>query len=131
MKKLFTILGMAAIASGYPTQDKVDSLWQMPDLGNGMYAGYVQIADTKKQLHYVTVLSQGEPAKDPVIIWYNGGPGCSSLYGLAAEHGPYVLEDGATNFTKNDYAWNRFANVIYIEAPAGVGYSVCGDQTEC
>jgi hypothetical protein len=68
---------------------------------------------------------------DPVIVWYNGGPGCSSLYGLANEHGPYVLPDGGNSFIKNDYAWNNFANMIYIEAPAGVGYSICGDASEC
>lgn len=130
-KIVFTLLGLASLALGYPDADKVDSLWQMPDLGNGMYSGYAPIEGTKKQLHYVAVLSQRDPLKDPIIVWFNGGPGCSSLYGLAAEHGPYVLEDGATNFTKNDYAWNKFANMIYIESPAGVGYSICGDASEC
>jgi hypothetical protein len=46
MLKLFTVLGVAAIVSAYPEQDKVDSLWQMPDLGNGVYSGYVKIDNT-------------------------------------------------------------------------------------
>jgi carboxypeptidase C (cathepsin A) len=37
------------------------------------------------------------------------------------------MEDGTTNFVRNDYAWNIEATVIYIESPAGVGYSICGD----
>jgi carboxypeptidase C (cathepsin A) len=69
--------------------------------------------------------------KDPVMLWFNGGPGCSSVLGFTSLHGPYSLEEGATNFTKNSYSWNREATVIYIESPAGVGYSFCGDQNEC
>lgn len=60
-----------------------------------------------------------------------GGPGCSSLINFALSHGPYVFEDGATNFTANPYAWNKNATVFYIESPAGVGFSVCGDKEEC
>jgi carboxypeptidase C (cathepsin A) len=79
----------------------------------------------------VTALSQRKWQTDPVIVWFNGGPGCSSMLGFLQEHGPYALEDGATNFTKNDYSWNKEATMIYIEAPAGVGYSLCGDANEC
>lgn len=79
----------------------------------------------------MAALSQGNPLTDPIIIWFNGGPGCSSMLGWAQEHGPYVLEDGASEFKKNEFAWNREANVFYLESPAGVGFSVCGDRTEC
>lgn len=53
------------------------------------------------------------------------------MLGFLQEHGPYALEDGATNFTRNDYAWNKEATMIYIESPAGVGYSLCPDPAEC
>jgi serine carboxypeptidase-like clade 2 len=46
------------------------------------------------------------------------------------ENGPYFINDDGT-FTKSGYSWNREASVLYIEQPAGVGYSVCGDQSEC
>lgn len=41
------------------------------------------------------------------------------------------MNDDDTIFRKNDYAWNQEANVFYIESPAGVGYSICGDSKEC
>ena len=135
LKKLLAIVGFAAVASaqgtGFPEEDRVKELWQQPDLSFGFYSGYLPITGTQKELHYVAALSRNDPMNDPVIIWFNGGPGCSSMLGWAQEHGPYSLADGATNFTFNDWSWNNNANMIYIEAPAGVGYSICGDPNEC
>jgi len=117
----------------YPTEDLVKELANQTNVGInfGMYSGYLNITHTKKSLHYVAVTSQNNATTDPVIIWINGGSGCSSLIGYAMEHGPYVVNEGQQNFTENPYSWNKNATVIYLEAPAGVGYSVCGDQAEC
>jgi len=57
------------------------------------------------------------------MVWYNGGPGCSSMLAFMQEHGPFELADGDYSFTANPYSWNREANMLYIEQPAGVGYS--------
>ena len=131
--KAFTlaVVGLVALASAYPDADKVTTLDQMPDLSFGLYSGYVAIPNTKKKLHYMAALSQGNPLTDPIVIWFNGGPGCSSMLGFSQENGPYVNEDGTPGFIKNDYAWNLEANMMYLENPAGVGYSVCGDPEEC
>ena len=47
------------------------------------------------------------------------------MLGFLQEHGPFVMDDGKTDFRKNPYSWNKEANVLYIEQPAGVGYSFC------
>jgi serine carboxypeptidase-like clade 2 len=62
-----------------------------------------------------------------VILWFNGGPGCSSLLGFFQEHGPYVMDNGQYDFIANPYSWNKEATVLYIESPAGVGFSLCPD----
>jgi len=43
------------------------------------YSGYLDTTSDSKKLHYVFVESRNDPANDPVLIWFNGGPGCSSL----------------------------------------------------
>ena len=111
--------------------DLVTSLPQMPDLSFGYYSGYVPIDGTEKQLHYVATLSMNDPLNDPVVFWYNGGPGCSSMLGLLQENGPYIIDNFETEFKVNNYTWNKGANLIFIEAPAGVGYSTCPNLDEC
>lgn len=52
------------------------------------YSGYVPIgASNGKKLFYYFVVSQGNPTEDPVVLWLNGGPGCSSFDGFVYEHG--------------------------------------------
>ncbi len=45
------------------------------------------------------------------------------MLGWAQEHGPFVVPDGEQTFVENPYSWNREANMLYVESPAGVGYS--------
>mmetsp|Transcript_41137 Transcript_41137/g.39650 ORF Transcript_41137/g.39650 Transcript_41137/m.39650 type:complete len:300 (+) Transcript_41137:1-900(+) len=94
-----------------------------------MYSGYLPLAGSS--LHYVFDTSQNDPVNDPFLIWFNGGPGCSSLGGWGTEHGPYVIDETYTTFHYNPYSWNTFANVLYIESPGGVGYSTCDSVTDC
>ena len=128
-KSTYIILVIASISSlalSAPAEDLVPVLKDMATFNTfQLYSGYLPIGTTTKSLHYIFVQSQSKPTTDPVIVWFNGGPGCSSVLGFAQEHGPFVMEDGTTTFVENDYSWNKEANMLYIESPAGVGYSMC------
>ena len=41
---------------------------------------------------------------------------------MFTELGPYVL-DKDLNITINPFAWNKVANVLFLEQPVGVGFS--------
>ena len=56
-------------------------------------------------------------------VWLNGGPGCSSLDGLAKENGPFVFPGNNSNPQKNANSWTKLGNVLYIDQPVGAGYS--------
>ena len=65
----------------------------------------------------------------PLVLWLNGGPGCSSLDGWANEHGPMQLDEEG-KFKLNEYSWNRVANMIYLESPGDVGFSYIDSKLE-
>jgi carboxypeptidase C (cathepsin A) len=68
------------------------------------------------------VESQGDPSTDPVLLWTNGGPGCSGLTGFLTEHGPFRPTSNGT-LELNPQAWNTLASMVYVEQPVGVGFS--------
>ena len=97
-----------------------------------MYSGYLQIQETPLiQIHYLFLTSQGSPEKDDVMMWYNGGPGCSSLIGFAQEVGPNMMMSGSNKFASylNKYSWNNHANLLFFESPPGVGFSINKDTS--
>lgn len=68
--------------------------------------------------------SQDKPADDPTLVWFNGGPGCSSMLGMFQENGPVTVDtEGHGEIKENPHPWNARANVLYLEQPAGVGFS--------
>lgn len=128
---LWIVLTLCSVQGWSPSSHNPDEVTDLPGLhfkpNFKHYSGYLSASGTKK-LHYWFVESQNNPAKDPLLLWLNGGPGCSSLDGFLSELGPFwVKSDGAT-LTVNPYSWNTIANVIFLESPAGVGFSFSDDK---
>ncbi|KAG2377632.1 hypothetical protein C9374_009148 [Naegleria lovaniensis] len=98
------------------------------------YSGYVPVSTNsteKRFLFYWFVESQSaSSSEDPVVLWMNGGPGCSSLDGFVTEHGPFLLNDDGKTLRSNDHAWNKRANIIYLESPFEVGYSFTTNKND-
>ena len=92
-----------------------------PNYTHPLYSGYLNTDMPLKDLFFILAESQNSPSTDPLILWLNGGPGCSSLTGFLDEIGPFTSDLYSGNFTYNPYSWNMNASLLFIEQPAGVG----------
>jgi len=108
--------------------DGAQAYYQLKDrLNFKQYSGYMP-ASNGTELFFWFVESQRSPKDDPVVLWVNGGPGASSVaYGFWTEHGPFRLAKNGSEVDLYEYSWNKIANVLYLEAPSGVGFSFSED----
>lgn len=123
--------------------------------GMTSYAGFLTInAEYDSNMYFWFFPSQSDPSNDPIILWLQGGPGATSLYGLFKENGPIMASaidtrDSALPWEKmfrngreypfpeyrkttpkatlNPYSWNRNASIIYVDNPVGAGFSFTND----
>ncbi|EXB79994.1 Serine carboxypeptidase-like 45 [Morus notabilis] len=103
--------------------DKIHELPGQPQVGFQQFSGYVKVdAQKNTSLFYYFVEAEKDPSSKPLVLWLNGGPGCSSLgVGAFSENGPF--RPNGKILLRNKYSWNREANMLYLETPVGVGFS--------
>jgi cathepsin A (carboxypeptidase C) len=100
-------------------------------------AGYVTVDDTTGKEFFYWFAAQraadGSASGDgdgdgngPLLLWLSGGPGCSSMLQLLTENGPCRITPvgGAVD---NPHSWTGAASVIWLDQPAGVGFSYASD----
>ncbi|XP_010549305.1 PREDICTED: serine carboxypeptidase-like 45 isoform X2 [Tarenaya hassleriana] len=109
--------------------DRVAQLPGQPRVGFQQYSGYVTVDDKKQRaLFYYFAEAEADPASKPLVLWLNGGPGCSSLgVGAFSENGPFRPKGPI--LVKNEHSWNKEANMLYLETPVGVGFSYSTDSS--
>jgi carboxypeptidase C (cathepsin A) len=118
-------------AVDYTSEAEADRVINLPgaetiDISFAHFSGYLDVKGTTTNesihLHYWLVESAYNSTNDPLLLWTNGGPGCSGLLGFLSELGPFFPNaDGSLSL--NPYAWNKQANLLFIESPCGVGFS--------
>ncbi|GAA5855462.1 hypothetical protein JCM8547_007842 [Rhodosporidiobolus lusitaniae] len=79
-------------------------------------SGYIDSSVRGHHAFFWAFESRNDPATDPVVLWLNGGPGCSSFTGLLQELGPCRIQEKGEPVDNN-------ATVIFLDQPIGVGYS--------
>ncbi|CAN4113278.1 unnamed protein product [Withania somnifera] len=138
---VFVILGLLFISgSSYSTnsngQKELDKVTNLPGLGFNVnfahYAGHVTVnEESQRSLFYWFFEAVDDPSSKPLLLWLNGGPGCSSIgYGLAEELGPFhIKKDGKTLYW-NPYTWNLAANLLFLDSPVGVGYAYSNTSSD-
>ena len=82
---IIVIVSLAFLGVSAPDDHEVTSLKGYYDFSNQfkMYSGYLTIQQSPKiATYYVFITSKDKPETDDVVVWLNGGPGCSSLLGM-------------------------------------------------
>lgn len=95
--------------------------------GEKQWTGTIDVTDDRR-LFFWFFESRSNPETDPIVIWVNGGPGSSSMVGLFTEAGPCLIKGGADITSPNEWAWNNNASLLFLDQPAGVGFSSVANE---
>lgn len=99
-----------SLSSASPAEEEQQTVFSSP------HEGVVEEENEDSKYFYTLITpSQNNKTTDPIILWLNGGPGCSSLTGAFFELGPCRIANEGKNVTENPYAWNRNATIVFLD----------------
>jgi vitellogenic carboxypeptidase-like protein len=97
------------------------------------HAGYLPLAEGRGEIFFL--FFEAEEPEDPslrttpIISWYQGGPGCSSMFGAFYINGPYLINEDGT-LRQNPGRWNRKYGTLFIDQPVAVGFSSARSESD-
>ncbi|XP_046573544.1 probable serine carboxypeptidase CPVL [Haliotis rubra] len=93
------------------------------------YSGYITVnANFNSNLFFWFIpAQQADPHTAPLILWLDGGPGTSGLFGLFVQNGPFIVDkDLKLSPRKTD--WSLKHSLLFIDNPVGTGFSFTGND---
>ncbi|XP_022564234.1 serine carboxypeptidase-like 22 isoform X2 [Brassica napus] len=126
-----TTVSSSSSSSREQEEDRIEALPGQPKVGFSQFSGYVTVNESHgRSLFYWLTESSSSPHTKPLLLWLNGGPGCSSIaYGATEEIGPFRINRGS-NLYLNSFSWNIEANLLFLESPVGVGFSYTNTSSD-
>ena len=123
----------ASYSFDYTNEALLDQVTELPGLNYSLkfnqFSGYITLPGTEKNIHYWLTEAETNPETAPLVFWTNGGPGCSGLIGFMTEQGPFRPDETGILY-ENVYAWNKIANMVFLEQPVGVGFSYSNNNDD-
>jgi vitellogenic carboxypeptidase-like protein len=90
---------------------------------HGGFSGFLTVnatTDSNTFFWYFPPLNGNASA--PTLLWLQGGPGSSSLFGLFYEIGPYFVTSDL-NLVSNPNSWNIEHGLLFFDNPINTGFS--------
>ncbi|XP_075478974.1 serine carboxypeptidase 1-like [Primulina tabacum] len=116
---------------GLKDADRILALPGQPAVNFSQYSGYVTVDPTAGRALFYWLTESEDSSTKPLVLWLNGGPGCSSIgAGAMTELGPFRVNPDGKTLWYNKNAWNNLANIIFLESPAGVGFSYSNTSSD-
>ncbi|XP_033182920.1 venom serine carboxypeptidase [Bombus vancouverensis nearcticus] len=112
------------IESGKVDEARSKAAVQHKDMNDvSSYSGYLTVnKQYNSNMFFWFFPALHNPKTAPVVLWLQGGPGATSLYGLFLENGPFIVTENKT-LEMREYSWNKCHNLLYIDNPVGTGFS--------
>ena len=123
----------SAIAPTLPTSNS-----SFPNEALPTKSGYLSVNPKTNSAIFYTFYEAQHPtsplSQTPLLIWLQGGPGCSSMVGNFLELGPYRVvsdsEEQNVTLQPNLGSWNRIFGLIFLDNPIGTGFSIASKHEE-
>ncbi|CAH8252373.1 unnamed protein product [Arabidopsis lyrata] len=105
-----------------------------PDEALPTKSGYLPVKPASGSSMFYAFYEAQEPTTllpdTPLLVWLQGGPGCSSMIGNFYELGPWRVMSSATELERNPGAWNRLFGLLFVDNPIGVGFSIASSKQD-
>ncbi|XP_049512894.1 probable serine carboxypeptidase CPVL [Dermacentor silvarum] len=96
-------------------------------IGVTAHSGYITVnKTTQSNLFFLLTEVEGNSSSAPLLLWTQGGPGLSALFGLFLENGPFVFDiytNGSPNIYPREKTLQKNMSVLYVDLPVGAGFS--------
>ena len=113
------------IREGRSVRDLQAAALVQPQIGNSTsYSGYFTTdAEAKNHMFFWSFPAQSRNPAAPLVIWLQGGPGGSSMFGALVENGPFSVDSSTLEPVAREFNWNTDHHLLYIDNPVGAGFS--------
>ncbi|KAL8558528.1 hypothetical protein ACOMHN_038852 [Nucella lapillus] len=102
---------------------ELSQVTSLPGWSGKSYSGYITVNDNLQSNTFFWFFpAQMDPVHAAVLMWLQGGPGGSSMFGLFDEHGPFYINKDI-KLIPRDITWNKNYSMLYVDNPVGTGFS--------
>lgn len=114
------------INCSYDEARKKSEVELLKNMSINAHSGYITVNETIN-LFFLLVVGERNDSSEPLLLWTQGGPGLSALFGQFLENGPVAITENGT-LSRRDNTLQKNMSVLYVDIPVGAGFSFTQDN---